>query len=81
MADGENRGRKLYIGNLNFNSDEGEIEQAFEEFGVEKVDILRDKESGRSRGFGFVLLQTADQIAPAIEKMNQSSVGGRNITV
>jgi RNA recognition motif-containing protein len=71
--------KKLYVGNLSFNSTEEEIKTLFGEFGeVTNVTIIKDRDTGRSRGFGFVEMENADA---AIAQLNGKDVGGRPLTV
>ena len=71
--------KKLYVGNLSFNSTEEEIKAAFGQFGeVTSVTIIKDRDTGRSRGFGFVEMENADA---AIAGLNGKDMGGRTLTV
>ena len=71
--------KKLYVGNLSFNSTEEEIKAAFGQFGeVTSVTIIKDRDTGRSRGFGFVEMENADA---AIAQLNGKEFGGRTLTV
>ncbi|HEY2934003.1 MAG TPA: RNA-binding protein [Acidobacteriota bacterium] len=74
---------KLYVSNLNFNLNEGTLESFIRDFGiqVEKVDIIRDTASGRSRGFGFVRLNDAQDVDQAISLLNGKSLEGRSLKV
>jgi RNA recognition motif-containing protein len=70
------------VGNLSFTATDQEIRQAFEAFGqVSKVNIIVDRETGRSRGFAFVEMPNAAQAQQAIEKLNQSEINGRSVVV
>lgn len=72
----------IYVGNLSFRQTEEELRQAFEGYGaVASVKIVKDRETGRSRGFAFVEMPNADEARQAIEGLNNQSVGGRTITV
>lgn len=72
----------IYVGNLSFTATDQEIRQAFEAFGqVSKVNIIVDRETGRSRGFAFVEMPNAAQAQQAIEKLNQSEINGRSVVV
>jgi len=75
-------GKKLYVGNLSYNIDEGGLGDIFAPFGaVESVAIVTDRETGRSRGFGFVeMANDADALA-AIEALNGRENNGRTLTV
>lgn len=75
-------GRKLYVGNLNYKTDSSELQELFMQFGtVESAEIIADRETGRSKGFGFVEMSTDDEAAAAIEGMNGKEIGGRALTV
>jgi RNA recognition motif-containing protein len=72
----------IYVGNLPFKTTEADLRQAFEAFGsVAAVNIIMDRETGRSRGFGFVEMPNAEEGKKAIESINGMSFGGRNLTV
>jgi RNA recognition motif-containing protein len=73
--------KKLYVGNLPYNVDEGQVREMFEEFGdVESVDMINDRETGRFRGFCFVAMDNAGADA-AIEGLNGTQYGGRELKV
>jgi RNA recognition motif-containing protein len=73
--------KKLFVGNLSFRTTESDIASAFEAFGpVESVAIINDRETGRSKGFGFVVMDE-DAANKAIESLNGSELGGRNLVV
>jgi RNA recognition motif-containing protein len=75
-------GRKLFVGNLSFSVGEAELRQLFEQKGgVESVTVMRDTQSGRSRGFGFVEMSSEEAAQKAIKELNEFSVDGRNLTV
>jgi RNA recognition motif-containing protein len=72
----------IYVGNLSFKTTEAELRQAFESFGnVTSVNVITDRETGRPRGFGFVEMPNADEAQKAIEGLNGTNIGGRNLTV
>ena len=72
----------IYVGNLSFNATEEDIRQAFAEYGeVSSVNIIQDRETGRSRGFAFVEMPDSDQAKEAIEKVNLTEIDGRSVTV
>ncbi len=72
----------IYVGNLSFRTSEQELEQAFGAYGaVEKVIILKEKETGRSRGFAFVEMANKDEAERAIAAMNGRDLGGRALQV
>ncbi|HEY0406869.1 MAG TPA: RNA-binding protein [Pyrinomonadaceae bacterium] len=73
---------KLYVGNLSFRTSSDDLREAFSQAGtVESATVLEDRETGRSRGFGFVEMATAEEAAAAIEMFNGKDLGGRNLTV
>jgi len=73
---------KLYIGNLPFKAREEELQALFQQAGaVESVNIIRDKISGQSRGFGFVEMASAEDAQKAIEMFNGHSMENREIIV
>ncbi len=75
-------GRNLFVGNLSFSVGEAELKQLFEQKGgVESVTVMRDTETGRSRGFGFVQMSSDEAAQKAIKELNEFSVDGRNLTV
>lgn len=72
----------IYVGNLPFTCTEDELRKAFEEYGqVSSVNVIKDRETGRPRGFAFVEMPDAKSAGTAIEKLNLSPLSGRNITV
>jgi len=73
---------KLFIGGLSFDTTEDSLADAFSKYGnIAKVDVIRDKETGRSRGFGFVKYDSVDDAKDALEAMNGQSLDGRTIRV
>jgi RNA recognition motif-containing protein len=73
---------KLYVGNLSFRTTGEELREAFSAVGtVESASVIEDRETGRSRGFGFVEMATPEEAAAAIEAFNGKDFGGRNLTV
>lgn len=73
---------KLYVGNLNYDTNDDSLRQAFEAIGpVESADVITDRYSGRSRGFGFVQMANDADAQKAIETLNDTPLDGRNITV
>ena len=73
---------EIYVGNLPWSTSDQDLENAFAAFGkVEKASIISDRNSGRSKGFGFVTMDDADEANKAIEAMNGSEMGGRNLKV
>jgi RNA recognition motif-containing protein len=75
-------GRKLYVGNLSFSVDSAALERLFAEYGtVESATVVSDRESGRSRGFGFVEMSSNEEAEAAINGLNGQEHGGRALTV
>ena len=75
-------GRKLFVGNLSFNTEEGRLQELFEGIGpVDSVNIVRDQMTGRARGFAFVEMQTDELAQSAIQKLNETELDGRRIAV
>jgi RNA recognition motif-containing protein len=75
-------GNRLYVGNLSFNASAETLRSTFTEFGeVTDVHLVADRETGQSRGFGFVTMDTAANAAKAIAQMNGASVDGRTLKV
>jgi RNA recognition motif-containing protein len=73
---------KLYVGNLAFQTSSEELQQLFAQAGtVESASVVEDRETGRSRGFGFVEMATAEEGKAAIEQFNGKELNGRNLTV
>jgi RNA recognition motif-containing protein len=74
--------KRLYVGNLPFDTTEDDLHQLFSPHGqIVSTKLITDMETGRSRGFGFVEMSTEDEAKAAIEKMNKSKVGDRELTV
>ena len=75
-------GRKLFVGNLPFETGETELQELFSQAGtVETVKVMRDMATGRARGFAFVEMSTDDEARRAITELNAHQVGGRSLTV
>src|SRR6185369_4692980 len=75
-------GNRLYVGNLSYSASTDSLRQAFEEIGeVTDVHIAMDRDSGRSRGFGFVTMATSELAAEAINRMNGANLDGRALRV
>ena len=73
---------KLYVGNLSFDTSSNEIQTLFAQAGtVESVSLIEDRETGRSRGFGFVEMSSSEEGANAIQKFDGQEVGGRALRV
>ena len=74
--------KKLFVGGLSYNTEVDEIRDLFAQAGeVLSANIIRDKFTNQSRGFGFVEMATEEQAAEAIKRFNGSQLGGRNIVV
>lgn len=74
--------KNIFVGNLDFNTSEEELRQLFEAYGqVDRVSIMTDRETGRSRGFGFVEMVNAEDGEKAIAALNGTQVGGRKLNV
>ncbi len=73
---------KLYVGNLSYNSTEASLQALFEQAGsVKSVQIIKDRDSGRSKGFGFVEMGNQEEAEKAITMFNGKEVEGRALTV
>lgn len=73
---------KLFVGGLSWNTNEDGLRQAFEPYGtLEEVMVIRDKDTGRSRGFGFVTLSSDEEAESAISALNGQELDGRTIRV
>ena len=73
---------KIYVGNLSFSTTEDILRAKFGEFGqVEEVRVISDRETGRSRGFGFVTMPNAEEAAAAIAALHGKAVDGRTLNV
>jgi len=75
-------GKKLYVGNLPYSIDDEALNEAFSVYGtVTSARVITDRETGRSKGFGFVEMESDDAANQAIEKMNGQPLDGRNVNV
>jgi RNA recognition motif-containing protein len=73
---------KLYVGNLAFQTSSGELQELFAQAGtVESANIVEDRDTGRSRGFGFVEMSSKEEGQAAISQFNGKEVNGRALTV
>ena len=73
---------KLFVGSLPWSVTDEELKQTFEKHGsVVSAKVVTDRNSGRSRGFGFVEMESADDAQKAMSTLNDSEMGGRNIVV
>ena len=75
-------GKKIYVGNLSYNVTGSELEQLFQPHGtVQSAEIIADRDTGRSKGFGFVEMGSDDEAKAAIGALNGQEIGGRALTV
>ena len=75
-------GKKLYVGNLSYSVSDSELESMFAQFGqVDSARVISDRDSGRSKGFGFVEMANDNEAQAAIEAMNGKESNGRALTV
>jgi RNA recognition motif-containing protein len=73
---------RLYVGNLAFETSSDNLQQLFAEVGtVESVNLIEDRDTGRSRGFGFVEMSSPEEGAAAIAKFDGTELGGRSLRV
>ena len=74
--------RKLYVGNLPYETDETALQELFARAGsVETVTVMRDRATGRARGFAFVEMSSDEEAQTAIRELNATQIGGRSLTV
>jgi cold-inducible RNA-binding protein len=74
--------KKLYVGNLTYNVNETDLEALFAPFGtVQSAQVIVDRDTNRSKGFGFVEMETDAQAQAAIQALNEHDYDGRNLTV
>ena len=74
--------KKLYVGNLSYGTTEDQLHALFSEIGpVASVAVITDRDTGQSKGFGFVEMETEAAAQEAIQKLNNREVGGRNLSV
>jgi RNA recognition motif-containing protein len=75
-------GKKLYVGNLSYNVTDGDLQQIFEPHGtVSSAQVIMDRDTGRSKGFGFVEMGSDSEAQAAIAALNGAEVEGRTLTV
>ncbi|PIE97646.1 MAG: RNA-binding protein [Treponema sp.] len=73
---------KIYVGNLNYGTTEGQLSELFGQYGeVVSVAIIKDKFTGRSKGFGFIEMAEGDSAEAAISELNEKEFDGRNLRV
>lgn len=74
--------KKIFVGNLDFSATEDTVRSLFEPYGtVERVTLMTDRDTGRSRGFAFVEMTDSEEADKAIQSLNGASLGGRPLTV
>ena len=72
----------IYVGNLSFNTSSNDLQTLFGQHGeVTKAQVVNDRDTGRSRGFGFVEMTTSESAQTAISKLNGHNLDGRDLTV
>ena len=75
-------GKKLYVGNLTYQVSDSDLEQLFSQFGtVQSAQVIQDRDTGRSKGFGFVEMDTEAQAQAAIQGLHDHEHDGRRLTV
>lgn len=73
---------KIYAGNLSYQTTSEDLEAAFGQYGtVESADVITDRNTGRSKGFGFVEMDNSDEAKAAIEGLNGKDIDGRTVNV
>ena len=73
---------KLYVGNLAYSVRDSDLEQQFSAFGqVQSAKVMMERDTGRSKGFGFVEMSSSEEAEAAIRGMNGQNMGGRDLTV
>ncbi len=73
---------KIYVGNLSYSTSEEDVRAAFSQFGtVDSADVIMDRNTGRSKGFGFVEMSNDDEAKAAIEGLNGKELDGRSLNV
>lgn len=73
---------RIYVGNLSFNTDENSLREAFNRFGtVSSCKLITDRDTGRSKGFGFIEMESAPEAQQAISSLNGTDLDGRNVKV
>ena len=75
-------GRKLYVGNLPYSADQDSLQETFSQCGtVDSVNVITDRDTGQSKGFGFVEMSSDSEAQKAIQELNGTNIGGREIKV
>ena len=72
---------KLYVGNLPWSIDENGLKELFAAYTVEEANLIKDRYSGRSKGFGFVTISDDESAGKAVSEMNEKEIEGRKLTV
>ena len=73
---------KIYVGNINYKTTEDELQDLFKDYGeVKSVNIIVDRYSGQSKGFGFVEMESSDAATAAISALNEQEFGGRRLRI
>ncbi len=74
--------KKLYVGNLPFSATEADLRELFEAHGtIESINVITDRETGRPRGFAFVEMEDSESASKAMQALDGSDMGGRNLKV
>lgn len=74
--------KKLYVGNLSYDTNDSDLQQLFAEYGsVQSAQVIMDRDTGRSKGFGFVEMGSDQEAQAAINGLNGKEAGGRSLTV
>ncbi|MCU0962820.1 MAG: RNA-binding protein [Pirellulaceae bacterium] len=74
--------KKLYVGNLSYDTSDSDLQKLFESYGtVESVQVIKDRDTGRSKGFAFVEMANGQEAQAAIDALNGKDVDGRALTV
>jgi len=73
---------KIYVGNMAYSTTEHQLREAFEAYGVvEDVAVINDRDTGRPKGFAFVTMPNAAEAQAAINALNETDMGGRNVRI
>ena len=74
--------KKLYVGNLTYETTDGDLQNLFGPFGtVQSAQVIMDRDTGRSKGFGFVEMNSSEEAQAAIDGLNEKEANGRRLTV
>jgi len=74
--------KKIYVGNLGYSVQDSDVQQMFSEFGqVSSASVIMDRDTGRSKGFGFVEMNSTEEADAAIKALNGKDMNGRALTV